>query len=114
MTGGNHVFGSAHNSSNCSLPEGSYDQDEAEVMMFPDIDNNEDPSSISQIQLRGRIGKHLTNNNSVITNFNPLVALDTQDNPNIDPSQYMSQQNMNINSSSTSHGGTQRHHMNAP
>lgn len=59
-------------------------------MMFPDIDNQEDPGNVSQVQLRGKTGKHLTNNNSVITNFNPLVALDTQDNPNIDTSQFLS------------------------
>lgn len=83
-------------------------------MQFPDIDNNEDHNNISQIQLRGRLGKHLTNNNSVITNFNPLVALDTQDNPNLDPNQFMSQQIMNANSSNTSYIGTQRHNSNAP
>lgn len=40
-----------HNNSNYSLHEGfnnsNYDQDEAEVMMFPDIENSDDCNNIS-------------------------------------------------------------------
>eukprot|EP00347_Sterkiella_histriomuscorum_P020750 403336615 len=106
-----------HSNSNYSMPEGgyncNYDQDEADVMMFPDIENSDDCNNISQIQLRGR-GKHSANNNSVITNFNPLIALDTQDNPGFDGSQFVSQQYINPHSHYTSHVGTQRHNSNVP
>lgn len=57
-------------------------------MMFPDIENSDDGASTKNIQLRGQ--RKITNNNSVMTNFNPLTAMDTYENNTNDGIQYLS------------------------
>jgi hypothetical protein len=81
-----YIQNPSHNQSNCSGPEayGSVfeEDEESNVMIFPDNEISDEMKNGNQIQLRGK--KNTTSNNSVMTNFNPLTALDTYENNNFD------------------------------
>ena len=57
--------------------------DEEEVMIFPDVEVSDDGTGNGQIQLRS-VRQKANNNHSVMTNFNPLTALDTYENNHFD------------------------------
>ena len=99
-----------HHANNISMQDADsnvYDE-EGEVMLFPD-EQSEQINNSQQMQLRGK-RKYTTNNNSVMTNFNPLTALDTYENNNSESNQIMSNamNTNNPNSNVHSHIPTQR------
>lgn len=104
-----------HNISNMSgVQEGinsTYNDDEGDLMLFSDSMQNQineaNYQKFQRQQLYNGQRRFATNNNSVMTNFNPLTALDTYENSGgSDNQKYL--QSQNISSGQHSYIPTQR------
>ena len=83
-------------------------EEDAIIMNFPEMEENGYNNDKQQaLQIRDRVKN--TNNTSVMTNFNPLTALDTYENNNFDGNAFLSQIiNQGAHSQYPSHVSTQR------